>query len=103
MPRNGNRAHIRKEMPMTTKPEFILRDTAGVHLLMSVGAKKDAPLAMRLNDTAAVLFTRLSQGDCDEAMLVHALMSEYDVEEDVALRDTRTFLDALRRIGALAE
>ncbi len=87
---------------MKTNPMFLLRDVAGVHLLLSLAGEKDAPAAMKLNDTGALLFHRL-EGGATEDELVSALLDEYDVSRELAQRDVTLFLDSLRKVGALEE
>ncbi len=87
---------------MKIKPCFILREVAGVHLLLSVGAHTDAPAAMKLNETGAALFRRLEIGATEDELCTF-LLSEYDVEEGIARKDVLQFLDSLKKIDALEE
>lgn len=82
---------------------FLLREVAGNPIIMPVGAAAERLNGMiKLNATSAFLFRALESGS-DEDGLVAALLAEYEVDEAIARRDVRAFLDVLRRAGVLDE
>ena len=82
---------------------FLLREVAGNYIVMPVGdAAQRLNGMIKLNETSAFLFRVLEKG-ADEEALVAALLSEYDVEEVIARRDVRAFLDTLRAAKVLCE
>ena len=77
---------------MKIKKNFILREVAGTFVVVAVGdAVKDFNMVINLNKTGAFIWKQLEQGVTKEE-LVKRLISEYDVEEQVAKRDVEAFL-----------
>ncbi len=81
---------------MKIKQGFILREVAGNFIVVAVGsAVKEFNGVINLNETGAFLWKQLQDG-CDEEGLVQALLGEYDVEEDLARKDVKTFVEKLQ-------
>lgn len=81
---------------MKIKQGFILREVAGNYIVVAVGgAVKDFNGVINLNETGAFLWGKLQDG-IDEEGLVQALLSEYEVEEDLARKDVRAFVEKLQ-------
>ena len=77
---------------------FILREVAGNFIVVAVGnAVKDFNGVITLNEVGAFLWKKL-EGGATEEDLVDALLSEYEVEKDVAEADVKKFVDKL--VGA---
>ena len=84
---------------MKIKEGFILREVAGNYIVVAVGdAVKGFNGVINLNETGAVLW-RILEKDSDEKGLLDALLSEYDVSEDIAAKDVKTFIDKLTEAG----
>ncbi len=81
---------------MKIKQGFILREVAGNYIVVAVGnAVKDFNGVINLNETGAYLWKKLQDG-ADEEGLVKALLEEYEVEEDLARKDVKTFVEKLQ-------
>ena len=84
---------------MKIKEGFILREVAGNYIVVAVGeAVKGFNGVINLNETGAFLWRILEKGS-DEKGLLDALLSEYDVSEDIAAKDVKTFIDKLTEAG----
>ncbi len=86
---------------MKIKSGFILREVAGSYIVVAVGeAVKNFNGVINLNETGAILWQRLQEG-CDEEGLVKALLSEYEVEKDLAQKDVKNFIAKLTEAGLI--
>lgn len=87
---------------MKIKEGFILREVAGSYLVVAVGAAvKQFNGMINLNETGAFLWRLLEKGSDEDAM-VSALLSEYEVEEEVARTDVKAYINKLTEAGLLA-
>jgi hypothetical protein len=83
-------------MMMKIKQGFILREVAGNFIVVAVGnAVKEFNGVINLNETGAYLWKKLQDG-ADEEGLVKALLEEYEVEEDLARKDVKAFVEKLQ-------
>ena len=81
---------------MKTKKGFMLRKVADKNVVVPIGqASVDFNGIINLNDTGAFLWSILSKG-CTYDELVSSVLSEYDVNEDIAKRDIHAFLKTAR-------
>ena len=81
---------------MKIKQGFILREVAGNYIVVAVGsAVKEFNGVINLNETGAYLWKKLQDGT-DEEGLVKALLEEYEVEEDLARKDVKAFVEKLQ-------
>lgn len=86
---------------MKLKDGFIMRTVAGETVVLPTGGVTDLDMMITLNDTARFLWERLAVGaEVDE--LVQALLSEYEVTEEVATRSVNAFIDKLKERDFLA-
>lgn len=86
---------------MKLKDGFIMRTVAGETVVLPTGGVTDLDMMITLNDTARFLWERLTVGaEADE--LVQALLSEYEVTEEVATRSVNAFIDKLKERDFLA-
>ena len=83
---------------MKVKDGFLLREVAGKTIVVPVGAELNFSGMITLNETGAFLWRILEKGS-DEKGLLDALLSEYDVSEDIAAKDVKTFIDKLTEAG----
>ncbi len=84
---------------MKIKEGFILREVAGSFIVVAVGNRvKEFNGIINLNETGAFLWKMLEKG-ADEDGLKKALLEEYDVTEEIAERDIRSFVDRIKEAG----
>lgn len=82
---------------MKIKEGFILREVVGNYIVVAVGnAVKQFNGVINLNETGAFLWKRLSEG-AEEQDLIDALLSEYEVSEEIAKRDVNKFISKLKQ------
>ena len=79
---------------MKLKSEYVLRKIGEDHFAVCItpGA---AQKMLKLNDTGAFLFEKC-QETIDVEALVNALLEEYEVSRELALRDVELFINCLR-------
>ena len=88
---------------MRLKEGFVLRQVAGSHIVLPVGAASvDFNGMVSLNETGALLWRTL-EGGADSEALVSALTAEYEVERAEAAEGVEEFLETLRSVGCLEE
>ena len=86
---------------MQIKAELISREIAGEYFLVPVGKSVlDTNGLFALNELGFFLWELLPAVETEDD-LVKKVLEEYEVEEDVARRDIRRFLDKLRGLGVL--
>ena len=86
---------------MKIKDGFILREVAGNFVVVAVGsAVKDFRAIITLNETGAFLWKTLEKGATEEELLT-ALLSEYEVSEQVAKSDIKAFINKLQNANLL--
>ena len=85
---------------MKLKDGFILRTVAGQSVVLPVGGDLDLNMMITLNDTGAFLWEKLQAGTT-EAILVRALLEEYDVDEAAAKNAVSGFVKKLNDNGFL--
>ncbi|MBO5883931.1 MAG: PqqD family protein [Clostridia bacterium] len=83
---------------MKIKEGFVIREVAGQSVVIALGAAAKSYNGMiRLNDTAKLIWQCLEKGQ-DKDAIVDAILSEYDVDRELAENDFDKFINAL--IGA---
>lgn len=88
---------------MKIKDTFILRNVAGNHVVLPVGASSESFSGMMmLNETGVFLWDVLKK-DVTMETLVNALLSEYNVDASEAKADAEAFVETLRKAGVLDE
>ena len=86
---------------MKIKQGYILREVVGNYIVVAVGeAVKNFNGIINLNETGAFLWKQLQEGATEE-QLQKAMLEEYDVQEDVAQKDIKAFIDKLNEKGLL--
>lgn len=86
---------------MKIKSGFILREVAGSYIVVAVGeAVKEFNGVINLNETGAFLWNELVKG-ATEQDLISALLNEYDVSEEIATEDVKTFVDNLKQANLI--
>ena len=87
---------------MKIKKGYLLRDMAGgVNVVVSVGNEANTLKGyVTLNDSGALIWKVLEKGACLQDV-VSAILSEYEVEEEIARKDAILVIEKLKEIGAL--
>lgn len=85
------------------KPGFILRKIAGSDIVIPIGENiANFNGLITLNETAAFLLKLLSEG-ASIADLIDALIKEYNIDRDLASKDTNKFITELKNADMLME
>lgn len=79
---------------MKIKEGYLLRQVAGQNVVLPAGGDLNLNVMITLNDTGAFLWEQLQQ-ETDEAAVVAALLSEYDVDEATAQKAVSDFVKKL--------
>lgn len=85
---------------MKLKDGFVLRQVAGEYVAIPSGDEVNLNRMITLNETGAFLWERLDKETTREA-LAEALLSEYDVDRDTAVRCVEEFTAKLEEYGFL--
>ncbi|MBR3644908.1 MAG: PqqD family protein [Lachnospiraceae bacterium] len=84
---------------MKIKNGYILREVAGNHVVLPIGeATIDFNGMASLNSTGAFLFEKMMQ-DTTEEELVKAMVEYYEIDEQTAVRDVRSFIEKIKGAG----
>lgn len=88
---------------MKIKSGFVVRKIADQYMAVPVGARaKELHGMIGMNETAAYLWNQLKE-ERTESELVQALLDDYDVEEEQAIRSVKHFHELLQKEGVLAD
>ena len=87
---------------MKIKENFVLRELCGSFVVVAVGEQtlKFKGL-IKLNETGAFLWKNMAEKDVTEEELLQALLSEYEVEKDIAQTDIKEFVNLLKEADLL--
>lgn len=86
---------------MKIKKGFMLREVAGNYVVVAVGeASKKFNGVINLNESGAFLWKKLADG-IEESELVKELLNEYEVSEEIANNDVKTFVKKLKEADIL--
>ena len=81
---------------MKIKNGFVVRTVAGESVVVAVGAaSKSFKGIIKLNDTGRILWDKLA-GGADESEMLAAILSEYDIDADIAKKDIENFIKTLK-------
>ena len=87
---------------MKLKEGFVLREVLGEKVVLPSGENLDLNMMITLNETAELIWQRLTVGaEMDE--LVQALLAEYDVDEARARASVEHFVARLKENDFLAD
>ncbi|MEQ8174746.1 MAG: PqqD family protein [Syntrophomonadaceae bacterium] len=88
---------------MKIKKDYLLREIAGVHIVVPVGERViDFKGMMTLNDSGCFIWKCLSDNITYEQLL-SSILDEYEIEEATARTDLDEFLNTARENGVLDE
>ncbi len=86
---------------MQVKKGFELKEMAESYVVIPTQENVvDFSSVIMLNETGAFLWLQLTE-DTTEERLIKALLSEYDVDEEIAKRDVGRFLAEVKEAGVL--
>lgn len=86
---------------MKIKKGFMLREVVGNYVVVAVGeASKNFNGVINLNESGAFLWKKLADG-IEEAELIKELLNEYEVSEEIANNDVKTFIKKLKEADIL--
>lgn len=85
---------------MKIKNGFLLRSVAGKNIVVPVGAELDFGGMITLNDTGKFMWEQLSH-EIDTDSLLKKIVSEYDVDEEIAKDDMNNFINKLKELNIL--
>ena len=88
---------------MKLNKNFVLREIAGNHVILPWGAATvDLNGMLKINSTGAFLWNTLEKGSDIEG-LVDALVTEYEIDRELANSDVRAFVERLKEFGCIEE
>ena len=87
---------------MKIKNGYVLEPVGGAFIAVAVGGEASANALVRMNGTGAFLWRLLEEEQTVESLLA-AMLKEYEVSEEIALRDITAFVKKLSDSGILAE
>ena len=86
---------------MKIREGFLLRNVAGNNVVVPIGqATLDFNGMMSLNETGAFIFSKMLDGTTKE-QLIEDLISEYEVEREIAQNDVDDFIKKVEGEGLL--
>ena len=86
---------------MKIREGFLLRNVAGNNVVVPIGqATLDFNGMMSLNETGAFIFSKMLDGTTKE-QLIEDLISEYEVEREIAQEDVDDFIKKVEGEGLL--
>ena len=88
---------------MKRNPEFVIRQVADRFVIVPVGTAAEKFSGMiTINATGKFLWDLLENEKSLES-LAQALVEEYEIDMELALKDVKTFLEPIRPTGAIVE
>lgn len=89
---------------MKLKYQFVVREVAGEHIAVPFGqSSRDLSAMIQLNETGAVIFGILNDGDVTADAIVAALQERYSIDEATAKQAVDMYLEQLRSNDLLDE
>ena len=89
---------------MRLKNGFVLEKVGGTYLAVAVGDRaEEFKVLIKLNSTGAFLWKIISDTDVTEQDLVTELLTHYEVSEELAIRDVKSFVKIISDGGLLDE
>lgn len=88
---------------MRIKKDFTIQKVGGSWIAVAVGeTSKTFHGMVRLNETGAFLWKKMTEADRTVDELVDALLAEYEVDRETATRDVENLVNQFRESGILA-
>ena len=83
---------------MRINKDFTIQEVGSSYVAVPVGKTSCSFHGMvRLNETGAFLWKKMTERDCTEEDLVNALLAEYEVDPAVAAQDVHRLVEQLRQ------
>lgn len=87
---------------MQIKSDFTIQKVGNSYVAVAVGETSKTFHAMiKLNETGAFLWNQLAEKDLTEEELTNALLAEYDVDRETAMKDVHAMVEKLAENGIL--
>lgn len=87
---------------MRIKEGFILREVADSYVVVAVGAASlNFKGVIKINESAAMLWKAMEEGDKSVEDLVELLLNKYEVDENTAKKDVIDFVEGLKGAGII--
>jgi len=88
---------------MKIKDGYMLREVAGSSIIVGVGAESiDFNGIININETGAFIWNQMAE-DTTSDKVAEALVAEYEIDKETALRDVNAFIEKLTEAGLIAE
>lgn len=88
---------------MKIKKEYVLRNVAGENIVLPTGiAARNTNAMITLNETAVFIWKKLQEGR-EKEEIVKDMLDEYDIDEEIAIRDVEGFSKMLLERGFAEE
>lgn len=82
---------------MQINPDFTIQKVGASYVAVAVGeTSKNFHGMIRLNETGAFLWNKMTERDMTEEALVDALLEEYDIDRETAARDVHNMIESLK-------
>lgn len=89
---------------MKLKKNFVVYNMADEYMLIPTGEQMSSfGGAVILNEVSAFLIGQMKDEHKDERELVEALLSEYEVDEDTAIKDVAAAVASMKESGVLED
>lgn len=86
---------------MKRNDEFLLKDVAGMAVLVPFGSKSfDINGLIKLNETAKFLWEHSEDGFTAET-LIDDLMNEYNIDRETAAESVEIYIDKMKEVGSI--
>lgn len=87
---------------MRIKKDFTIQKVGDSYIAVAVGeTSKTFHGMIRLNETGAFLWKKLSEADLSLDELVDAMLAEYEVDRETVMRDAGMLTEKFREAGIL--
>ena len=82
---------------MQINPDFTIQKVGASYVAVAVGeTSKNFHGMIRLNETGAFLWNKMTERDMTEEALVDALLEEYDIDRETAAHDVHNMIESLK-------
>ena len=89
---------------MKINPKYKLRKVAGESIIVQQGkVGADLTKVISLNDSACLLFEKLSKKDFTVKDAADILLENYEIDEETASRDAAKWVDSLKKCNLITE
>ena len=85
---------------MKIKDGFVLRQVASSYVVMNIGGELSFNKMITLNETGALIWNALTDG-LSAKDVAKRIVGEYEVSEEVALKDVNTFIEKMKEAGVI--